>query len=178
MSASRCALCGVVFLLQLTPVMAVAAEVGSSVPAFDLPSLSNLNESVTSATVGPKLLYVDFWSAWCGPCRDKMPKLNALYLAHEQLEVIGINVDRSVIDAYQFVQRYPVSYPIGLDPGSETARSFGVTTLPAGFLIDQQGIIRAATGPGAGEDIDRELERLTHLIETLAFSMPSAETSR
>ena len=174
MSATRFALCGVVFLLQLTPALVLAAEVGSFVPEFSLPSLHDPHETVDIASNRGKLLYVDFWSAWCKPCREKMTRLDQLRSTHETLEVVGINVDALVSDAYQFVARHPVSYPIGLDISGEAARDFGVETLPVGFLIDQQGIVRAVTKSGN----DEEIEKLTYLVETLSFSMSSAETAR
>ena len=176
MSATRYALCGVLVLLQMAPALALAAEAGFAVPNFSLPSLHNPHETLDLSSVRAsergKLVYVDFWSAWCKPCREKMPRLDELRASHDSLEVIGINVDQLVSDAYQFLARYPVSYPIALDLGGETARSFGVETLPIGFLIDQQGVVRAVTRSGS----DEEIQQLTILIDSLASSMSQAET--
>lgn len=151
----------------------LAAEVGDLVPDFSLPSLSNPTESVDLASRKGRLLYVDFWSAWCKPCRDKMSRLDDLSATHDWLEVIGINVDRLVSDAYQFAAANPVSYPLALDLEGRAARDFGVETLPVGFLIDQQGVVRAVTKSGN----DEELQKLTHLVRALTASAGSAETA-
>ena len=174
MSATRYALCGVLVLLQMAP--ALAAEAGFAVPNFSLPSLYNPHETVDLSSIRAseqgKLVYVDFWSAWCKPCREKMPRLDELRSSHQSLEVIGINVDSLVSDAYQFLARYPVAYPIALDLDGDTARSFGVETLPIGFLIDAEGVVQAVTRSGSSE----EIQKLTSLIDSLARSMSSAET--
>lgn len=154
--------------------MVHAAEVGQFVPDFSLPSLSDPTETVDLAANAGKLLYVDFWSAWCAPCREKMSTLDDLRSMHDSFEVIGINVDRLVSDAYRFLAVNPVSYPIALDPEGAAARNFGVETLPVGFLIDQQGIVRAITKSGN----DKELQKLTHLVQALTASAGSAETAR
>jgi len=178
MSATRFALCGVVFLLQLAPVTSLAAEVGSFVPEFSLPSLHDPGENVVLSTIRSsnrgKLIYVDFWSAWCKPCRDKMPQLDELRADYDSLEVIGVNVDPLVTDAIRFLSEYPVEYPIALDMTGETARSFGVETLPVGFLIDQQGVVRSITKSAD----NNEIQKLTFLIESLSFPMGPAESAR
>lgn len=167
-------MCGVVFLLQLAPVSVLAAELGESVPNLSLPSLFDPTEAVDLHSSAGKLLYVDFWSAWCKPCREKMSRLDQLKSTHGSLDVVGVNVDQLVSDAIRYVAANPVSYPIALDLDGTAAQNFGVETLPVGFLIDQQGIVRAITKSGN----DKEIQKLTHLVESLTASTGSAETAR
>ncbi|MFV2091324.1 MAG: TlpA family protein disulfide reductase, partial [Pseudomonadales bacterium] len=115
MSATRVALCNIVFFLLLTPALSLAAEVGARAPEFSLPNLRNPQQTVDLASNRGKLLYVDFWSAWCQPCRDKMPRLDALGKAFDALEIVGVNVDPFVGDAYLYLSQSPVEYPIALD---------------------------------------------------------------
>ena len=175
MSATRKALCSVVYcLLQLTPLVSMAAEVGSIAPDFSLPSLENPQQTVDLSSNRGNLLYLDFWSAWCEPCREKMPRLDALRDSNDSLEVIGVNVDLLVSDAYSYLSSSPVAYPIAMDPGGNAARDFGVKTLPVGYLIDQQGVIQAVTRSGTEE----EFQQLTFLIESLSHPVNSAEKSK
>jgi cytochrome c biogenesis protein CcmG/thiol:disulfide interchange protein DsbE len=174
MSAARVALYSIVLFLLPIPASSLAAEVGTIAPDFSLPSLGNLQQTVDLASNRGKLLYLDFWSAWCEPCREKMPKLEALETAVEALEVIGINVDPIVSDAYHYLSQSPVDYPIALDTGGNVAQRFGVDTLPIGFLIDQQGVIRGVTTSGS----EQEFQKLTSLIEQLSLSMSPVESVR
>jgi cytochrome c biogenesis protein CcmG/thiol:disulfide interchange protein DsbE len=173
MSAMHRALCRVIVLLQLAPAFALAAEAGAPAPDFSLPLLQDPARSVAHPSADGVVRYVDFWSAWCAPCRDKMHHLDAIQQQFENLEVIGINVDASVGDAYVFLAANPVDYTVAYDPEGATAARFGVEMLPAGFLIDGGGIVRAVTRGGT----DNEINKLTLQLETLMRPAESRESA-
>lgn len=120
--------------------------IGEPAPALTLPSLRTGRMPVELADYRGKIVYLDFWSSWCAPCRRAMPQLDALRqeFPREDFEVVGVNVDPLADDGRRFLDRHPVSYPIAADAGGRAAERFGVSVLPAMFLIDRRGVIRAA----------------------------------
>lgn len=91
-----------------------------------------------------KVVLIDFWATWCGPCLKSMPFFNHLH--HQQqkngLEILAINVDEQPETAKQFLQQRPVDYPVLLDPIGNCPRSFDVQAMPSSYLIDKSGNIR------------------------------------
>ena len=92
-----------------------------------------------------------------------MPWLNALRRRHPDLTVIGVNVDALVTDAWRFLDTLTIDYPMAFDPGGEAAGRYGVTRLPAGYLIDQQRVVRSVTrsaDPAAMRHLEQRIEKL------------------
>lgn len=91
-----------------------------------------------------KVLYVDFWASWCGPCAQSFPFLNELDrdLGSLGLQVLGINLDEKPADALKFLAVHPARFPIAADAAGACPRSFGVTAMPSSYLIDRRGVIR------------------------------------
>jgi len=133
-------------------VRAVTAVVGEAVPDLSLPALAADAETISLADYRGRVVYLDFWSSWCAPCRRTMPHLDALRRDHprEDFEVIGVNVDPRAADARRFLDRTPVSYPLVRDPSGRVAEAFGVEVLPALVVIDRSGVMR---GTLVGESV-------------------------
>ena len=90
-----------------------------------------------------KLVYMDFWASWCGPCRKSLPVLNEIRAdyADRGFEVVAINVDQNLTDALRFLDKYPVDYPVLLDPEGRMPKAYHVKAMPTAFLIDERGKI-------------------------------------
>jgi len=123
-----------------------AVATGESVPDLSLPALYADAATIRLADYRGRVVYLDFWSSWCAPCRRSMPQLDALRQAHprEDFEVIGVNVDPEAAAARRFLDRTPVSYPLARDPAARVAEAFGVEALPALVVIDRDGVMRGA----------------------------------
>lgn len=90
-----------------------------------------------------KLIYLDFWASWCGPCRKSLPILNEIrsQYSSQGFEVIAVNVDEKLADALKFLEKYPVDYPILLDPKGSMPQAYKIPGMPTAYLIDEQGTI-------------------------------------
>jgi len=130
------------FLLLTFYSVAVLAGKGAY-PSFSLPRLGD-NKKIELSKLRGKVVYIDFWASWCGPCRQSMPKFNAIYnkLPRSSFEILAINLDESKADAQQFLEDYPVDYPVLYDAAGSTPKQFGVKVMPTGYLLDRFGMVR------------------------------------
>lgn len=117
---------------------ASALEKGALAPQFDL---QGLDGAVKLAKLQGKVVYVDFWASWCGPCRQSFPWMNEMQAKYgaRGLQVVGVNVDANNADARQFLASTPARFTIGFDPQGATPRSYGIKGMPSSVLIGPDG---------------------------------------
>ena len=154
-------LCATLTLSTIQTLM--ASGQGDVVP--DCPLISTDNVAHNLKQFQGKVLYVDFWASWCGPCAKSFPFLNQLDhdLKDRGLQIIGINLDENTDDAQAFVAKYPAYFMIATGNNQQCATDFGVKGMPSSYLIDRTGHIRYShQGFRAGE-----AEELKILVEQL-----------
>ena len=117
-----------------------ALEVGDRVPAFQRPALGSAGNIALDDFAG-KVVYLDFWASWCGPCRLSLPALEQLYseLGERGFVVLAVNVDAYRDDALAFLQHHPVTYPVVRDADNTLPKRFAVKGMPTAFLIGRDG---------------------------------------
>jgi len=111
-------------------------------PDFTLKTLDG--EEITLSQFKGKVVLLDFWATWCGPCKESIPHLIQLYKSYREsgFELVGMNVDRGDVEVVRrFVKAMDIPYPIVTAP-EDMVRSYRVTGIPATFLIDKEGKIR------------------------------------
>ncbi|HLF31738.1 MAG TPA: TlpA disulfide reductase family protein [Xanthomonadales bacterium] len=141
-----------------------AAESGSAGSDFRLPTLGGDGE-LTLQDLRGKVVYLDFWASWCGPCRKSLPLYESLYqeIGSQQFAIVAINLDETREDAVRFLKQHPVSYTILLDPVGSTAADWQIRVMPTSFLLDRSGmIVREYAGfePAHIEDIRHDIDTL------------------
>lgn len=129
-------------MLALPPMRSLA-EAGKAAPNCTLAPLGQRPGYDLSQFRG-KVLYVDFWASWCGPCAQSFPFLNELHhaLAQRGLEIVGINLDENPEDAKAFLAQHPAHFAVATDAGGNCPGDFGVQAMPSSYLIDRRGVIR------------------------------------
>jgi cytochrome c biogenesis protein CcmG/thiol:disulfide interchange protein DsbE len=108
-------------------------------PEFSVKSLDG--KPVNLASARGKVVLLNFWATWCGPCRMEVPDLVALQTKYgDRLQVIGLVVDDEDEAAVRaFAKRYAINYPIAMATNEMRIRFGGVPALPTSFIIDAQG---------------------------------------
>ncbi|MBI3580939.1 MAG: TlpA family protein disulfide reductase [Nitrospinae bacterium] len=139
---------------------------GKEAPDFDLPTLGG--KRVRLADLKGKVLFINIWATWCLPCREEMPSMEKLYgmLKGPDFEMIGISVDKDPEKSVApFVKELGLTFPILLDPASETAAKYKITGVPETYLVAPNGIIiHHLVGPAKWDRPD-VVEALKKLVE-------------
>ena len=98
-----------------------------------------------------KVIFLNFWATWCGPCKEEMPSMEELYQQFKSKDFIflTISVDYEKKEIVkEFIEKHRYTFPVLLDPECATLDIFQVKGIPTTFLIDKKGImIGKATGP-------------------------------
>ena len=152
-------------LLVLLAASAQAVDVGQPAPPFSVASHDG-EARVTRENLKGKVVLVDFWASWCGPCRESMPlydKLRAEFPT-DRFDVLAINLDEEYSDAQAFLAKNKVSYPVALDPLGTTAQSFGLVGMPSSFLLDANGVVRQRHTGFKAKDIDELRKEIKQLL--------------
>ena len=131
-------------------------------PSFSVEPLAKQGAKVSSDSFKGKVLLIDFWATWCGPCRESMPDLQRLYDSYKAqgLDVMSIsNEDRPTVA--KFRDGSPYSYPIYLDPEADSHHKLNVEALPAIVVVGRDGKIllkQEGYGPGAEAPIEEAIK--------------------
>lgn len=117
---------------------ASALEPGKPAPGFQL---SGLDGAVKLENYQGKLVYLDFWASWCGPCRESFPWMNEMQAKYgaQGLQVIGINLDTRPEDGRSFLATTPARFVVAFDPSGAAPRNYGIKGMPSSVLIGADG---------------------------------------
>lgn len=97
-------------------------------------------ESLVAERAG-KVVVVDFWASWCGPCRRSFPWMNSMIEKYgdEGLVIVAVNVDKDRAAADGFLAEVPANFEIVFDPDGALAKEYGVEAMPSSFVFSRDG---------------------------------------
>jgi thiol-disulfide isomerase/thioredoxin len=129
-----------------------AAAIPSSMPAFaastgpapDFVLDSNTGKPVKLSGYKGKVVMINFWATWCGPCRQEWPLLESIYKQYKSQDfvLLGVNVEPDSKPAGEWLKKQPVTFPVLYDVKSQVSDSYKVTGMPTTVWVDKKGNLR------------------------------------
>jgi thiol-disulfide isomerase/thioredoxin len=139
---------------------------GDRAPEFSAPRLDRGGKVKLSDYRG-KVVYLDFWASWCGPCLVSLPLLEQMRsdFPPDQFQIVAVNLDTETAKAKRFLAKTKVRYPSATDPNGSIPERFGLETMPTSYLIDRDGVVRYVHAGFKKTDIDEIRGRIRDLVE-------------
>lgn len=142
---------------------AQSAPLGHLAPDFELSGGGDA--AVKLSALRGKVVYLDFWASWCGPCRQSFPWMNDLQAKYGSrgLQIVGVNLDAKGSDARKFLSENNGNFLLAFDSKGVTPKLYGVKGMPTSYLIDRDGrIVSEHTGFNFSKTsgLEKEIEKL------------------
>lgn len=119
-----------------------ANVIAKTAPDFVLKSASGKN--IRLSELKGRVVMLNFWATWCGPCAEEIPHLNRIHESIDEydFELLGINIDEDKSKALHLAKKLKVNFPILFDIEKSVSKSFEIDAMPTTILIDRSGKIR------------------------------------
>jgi peroxiredoxin len=166
-SGALVALISILFLLAASGCKrtSLPPTIGNPAPAFALKDLDG--KVVRLSDLAGKIVVLDFWATWCGPCKQATEELESLHRKFRDrgVVVIGISVDKggdAAEKVKEFAKRQGMTYLLLMDDGTAKT-AYQANVIPATFVLDRQHIIRntfPGFRPGIGGEIMTTIEKM------------------
>ncbi len=128
--------------LLVAPLSAKGPVVGNKAIDFTLKTFDG--QTVSLSQYRGKVVLLDFWASWCGPCKEEMPFLSILQKSYGKagLVVLAVNIDKERKNALKFMDHNAVQLTPLWDAKMEVVSSYDIAKMPTTFIIDRHGVIR------------------------------------
>lgn len=137
------------FLIAFSPIT-FALNVGDVAPDFSLNKLSTqknaASQTISLSDYKGKVVYLDFWASWCGPCRKAFPFMDELQKEYEKegLVVLAVNQDTKPSLAINFLKKNKSNLTSLFDKNGQVSSAYELRGMPSSFLIDKKGVIHSS----------------------------------
>ena len=118
------------------------SALGGLKPGDAFPDLASFKlEGKLPEGLKSKVVVVDFWASWCGPCKESFPAMNELHKKYSErgLLIVAVNVDEVRRDMEEFLKANPAAFTVVRDPAQALVSKANVATMPSSFILDRQG---------------------------------------
>jgi peroxiredoxin len=118
-------------------------QVGDEAPNFMLRDLAG--NVISLSQLRGKVVLLNFWATWCGPCRVEMPAMEQLYrtLPRGEFEILAVSTDpQGTAVTRPFQKQMGFTFPILHDSEYRVGFAYGARTIPITFMVDRQGVVR------------------------------------
>lgn len=134
-------------------------------------------EPVTLAAFAGKVVLLNVWATWCGPCREEMPSMERLYgqFSRDDFEIAAISIDALPDrtdedgnpggDPFAFARELDLTFPVLLDPAGAITRTYRTSAVPESFLIGRDGVIYKKVAGSTEWDSPTNVELVRRLVE-------------
>lgn len=140
----------------------------TAAPLSELKLKDQFGNTHTLADYKGKVIFLNFWATWCGPCRNEMPDIQKLYKEYsasgENAEVVilgvaapGFGQEGTVNDIASFMEKNGYTYPVLMDENAELFTQYGVSAFPTTFMIDKNGRVYGYVPGQMTEEIMRNI---------------------
>jgi peroxiredoxin len=142
----------------------VGLEKENLAPDFELRNVDG--KTFKLSELRGKKVIVNFWTTWCPPCRQEMPDMEELYSKYKSknVEILAVNLiesEKSRKDVPEFIKTFNITFPVLYDEKANAGRLYNVSSIPASFIIDTQGVIREKlVGPMTYEWMEKTLNAI------------------
>jgi peroxiredoxin len=111
-------------------------------PGFELMDIEG--KKVKLADLKGKVVLIDFWATWCGPCRQEMPLLDDLFNRYERVgfTLLGVNIDDDSQRAIDMMRELGVNFPVLFDATKDVSKLYNVNAMPVTVILDREGNVR------------------------------------
>ena len=116
-------------------------QIDALAPDFELESLTG--EKIQLAGLSGKIVLINFWATWCGPCSLEMPAFQSRYERFsEELVILAVNEHDTLEDIRGFMDELGLTFDAMLDIGGQVHRQYLVRGFPTSYLVDAEGILQ------------------------------------
>ena len=149
----------------------VAEEENKLVPAPDFTLMDQYGNSHTLSDYEGKIVFLNFWATWCGPCKKEMPDIQMLYeefgentgdvvilgIANPKTDENPTNQDGTIEEITSFMNENGYSYPVVMDTTGEFFATYGIRAFPTTFMIDVEGNVYGYVSGALTEEMMRDI---------------------